>query len=107
MSLQANRPDPGADGTVRKAHYGSGEQPWDIIVRMGYGPHFAAGNVLKNLRRDKEPEHSLESARWYYARLKELMKRERGTAAAQIAAEVYKALMGELTDAELMRVTGS
>lgn len=61
------------DGTVRQDHYGEGEQPWDTIVRLGYAPQFAAGNVLKYLRRTKAPEHSLESARWYYARLHELV----------------------------------
>lgn len=64
-----NRSDPGADGSVRKAHYGDGEQPWDTIVRLGWGPAFAAANVLKYLRRTKDPEHSLESARWYYRQL--------------------------------------
>ena len=58
-------------GDGRKVHYGSGEQPWDVIVASGWGPAFAAGNVVKYLRRNKAPEHSLESARWYYARLYE------------------------------------
>jgi hypothetical protein len=57
------------DGSLRKTRYGVGRQPWDDIVDLGWGPAFAAGNVLKNLRRDKEPEHSLESARWYYGQL--------------------------------------
>jgi len=57
------------DVVPRKAHYGDGEQPWDVILASGWGPAFAASNVLKYLRRTKNPEHSLESARWYYARL--------------------------------------
>lgn len=61
----------GTDGTIRKAHYGTGVQPFDIIVSMGWGPIFAASNVVKYMRRTKEPEHSLESARWYWARLTE------------------------------------
>ena len=60
-----------ADCEPRKAHYGNGEQPWDVILASGWGPAFAAANVVKYLRRTKNPEHSLESARWYYARLYE------------------------------------
>lgn len=56
-------------GDGRKAHYGDSVQPWDIILASGWGPAFAAANVVKYLRRTKSPEHSLESARWYYARL--------------------------------------
>lgn len=67
--LAADRKEPGAGGEVRKVHYGEGEQPWDIIVACGWGPAFAAGCVIRYLRRDKAREHSLESARWYYARL--------------------------------------
>lgn len=58
-----------ADG--RKAHYGDGVQPWDVILANGWGPAFAASNVIKYLRRTKNPEHSLESACWYYDRLVE------------------------------------
>ena len=67
--LAPNRDAPGADGTTRKAHYGPGKQPWDTTVERGWGPHAAAFCVIRYLRRDKAPEHSLESARWYYARL--------------------------------------
>ncbi len=59
------------DGSVRQQHYGVGEQPWDVILREGWGPAFAAGNVLKYLRRDKAPEHSLSSARWYWRQIVE------------------------------------
>lgn len=69
--LAAAREASGIDNTVRKAHYGDGEQPWDVIVRLGWGPAFAAGNVLKYLRRSKHQEHSMEIAAWYYARLVE------------------------------------
>jgi hypothetical protein len=62
----------GIDGTERKEHYGPGKQPWDTIKELGWGPEFAAGNVLKYLRRDKDKEHSLESARWYYNQLTNL-----------------------------------
>lgn len=69
--LAADRKEPGAGGETRKMHYGAGEQPWDLIVASGWGPAFAAGCVLRYLRRDKAREHSFESARWYYARLVE------------------------------------
>ena len=45
----------GSDGTTRKAHYGQGKQPWDYIVEAGWAPEFAAGCVLRYLRRDKGP----------------------------------------------------
>lgn len=67
--LAPNRADQGADGTVRKTHYGQGVQPWDKTLASGWGPHAAAFCVLRYLGRDKAPEHSLESARWYYERL--------------------------------------
>lgn len=106
MPLQQDRPEPGADGSTRKAHYGSGEQPWDAIKRLGWAPEFAAANVLKYLRRTKDPEHSLQSARWYYDRLKELYGRDARSHEAQVRAlTVFKNLMAELTDAELTRLT--
>lgn len=89
MPIAKNRDEPGQDGTVRKAHYGAGKQPWDTMVEKGWAVHFAAGTVLRYLRRDKEPEHSLESARWYFARLREMSE------------PVYMALIKELTADEL------
>lgn len=53
----------------RKEWYGEGRQPWDDILELGWGPEFAAANVLKYLRRSKSPEHSLESAQWYFREL--------------------------------------
>lgn len=70
-SLAPNREARGQDGSIRKAHYGPGEQPWDTALRLGWGPQAAAFCILRYLRRDKAREHSLESARWYWARLKE------------------------------------
>lgn len=60
-----------SDGTVRKQHYGSGRQPWDDIVAAGWGPHFAAGNVLKYIRRAsaKNGADDVKKARWYYEQL--------------------------------------
>lgn len=59
-------------GVARQDHYGSGRQPWDDILDAGWAPEFAAGNVLKYLRCDKARAYSVESARWYYRRLKEM-----------------------------------
>lgn len=66
----------GADGTVRKNHYGAGRQPWDEIVDLGWGPEFAAGNALKYVKRHaaKNGDDDLAKGRWYYARLVEMMK---------------------------------
>ncbi len=36
---------------------------------QGWAPEFAAGCVLRYLRRDKDHEHSIESARWYWRQL--------------------------------------
>lgn len=69
MTIYENETSKRDDGTQRKVHYGSGRQPWDDIKAVGWGPAFAAGHVLKYLRRSKDVEHSLESARWYWAEL--------------------------------------
>lgn len=71
-NLYPNRTTPGADGSPRKAHYGDGQQPWDVMLVAGWTPEFAAGSILKYLRRAKDLEHSLESAQWYWERLNEL-----------------------------------
>jgi hypothetical protein len=89
-----DRAEPGADGSVRKAHYGEGEQPWDLIVHAGWGAEFAAGCVLRYLRRTKDPAHSLESARWYWERL----------AAMDNAQYVRGTLRGMLAEDELKRL---
>lgn len=62
------------DGTTRKTYYGVGKQPWDTMVERGWAAHFAAGNVIKYLRRTKpgDEAHAIESARWYYAALQKL-----------------------------------
>ena len=58
----------GEDGTTRKAHYGAGRQPWDDMLDLGWGPHFAAGSALKYVRRymNKNGEDDLKKGRWYY-----------------------------------------
>ena len=91
------------DGTIRQDHYGAGEQPWDVIVRLGWAPEFAAGNILKYLRRDKEEAHSLESARWYWMRLRELASNSPERFRAW---EVHRQLQEALTPDELRQVSG-
>lgn len=68
-ALAPVRDEPGSDGSIHKAHYGAGKQPWDTTVEHGWGPHAAAFCVIRYLRRDKARAHSLESARWYYDQL--------------------------------------
>lgn len=62
------------DGSIRKTHYGSGRQPWDDMVALTWAPDFAAANVLKYLRREKEREDSLKKANWYWNALHDLTK---------------------------------
>lgn len=87
-----DRLTPGRGGESRKAHYGDGEQPWDVIVVSGWGPAFAAGCVVRYLRRDKAREHSLESARWYYARLIEGVAKKRPLGESAVASDWQRAL---------------
>lgn len=87
------------DGTVRQDYYGAGEQPWDTIVRLGWAAPFAAGNILKYLRRDKAQAHSLESARWYRERLNEMV-----LAGDPAAVTAMKALGRVLTPAEVAKL---
>ena len=74
---EPDRAEPGEDGTIRKAHYGAGRQPWDDIIDFGWGPAFAAGNALKYVRRHaaKNGADDLATGRWYYG---ELYKRAAG-----------------------------
>jgi hypothetical protein len=69
------------DGTTRKSHYGAGKQPWDFIVEAGWGPEFAAGNVLKYIRRapNKNGADDVKKARWYYAELLKWVALGRGS----------------------------
>jgi hypothetical protein len=43
-------------------------ESWDTIIAAGWGPACAAGGVLMSLR--EYPD--LESARWYWAQLREM-----------------------------------
>lgn len=87
-------------GDGRKSHYGSGKQPWDTIKECGWEPEWLAGNVVKYLRRTKEPAHSLESARVYFKRLVEL------ASSSGRAAAVRSILLQELTGDECQRLGG-
>ena len=105
VSLPSNAPSEpeftnAIDSTIRKAHYGAGKQPWDLIKEAGWAPHFAAANVLKYLRRDKQLEHSLESARWYFRELCKLGVVNSNPQCAE-AAITLAMLMHLLTHAEL------
>jgi hypothetical protein len=91
------------DAEPRKAHYGSGVQPWDLILEEGWGPAFAAGCVLRYLRRDKAIEHSLESARWYATRLAEgAFARKYGDQQAWVVA--WSKLSARLTPDEAKKI---
>lgn len=95
------------DAEPRKAHYGAaGAQPWDLILAAGWGPAFAAANVLKYLRRTKNPEHSAESAAWYYDRLVEGCAGKLGAKAVNSIEEwqnAFDRLELMLTTEELLR----
>lgn len=91
----------GTDGTKRKDHYGAGKQPWDTIKVLGWAPMFAASNVIKYLRRTKDPEHSVESARWYYAQLKDM-----AAESSVVHNAVLLVLQTELTPGEHARLRG-
>lgn len=98
----ADEAAPRDDGTIRKAHYGEGKQPWDSIKDLGWGPHFAASNVIKYLRRSKDAEHSLASAKWYWNVLQSMM--EADTTPSNSPINVWFQLTKELTVEELLRL---
>lgn len=62
----------GVDGTARKPWYGEGRQPWDDMKEIGWAQDFAAASIFMYLRRTKDPEQSIESARWYWVELEKL-----------------------------------
>jgi hypothetical protein len=86
-----------ADG--RKVHYGAGKQPIDTIKELGWGAQFMAGNVLKYLRRDKDLEHSLQSARVYFGWLREL-----AITGTPVDRKVHEQLINELNLEEITSV---
>jgi hypothetical protein len=88
---------------VRQDHYGPRHQAWDSILELGWAPEFAAGNILKYLRRTKSPKHSLESANWYHDRLVS-MSQGYWTEDRQRAGDVRQRLYEILTDAERVSI---
>lgn len=85
----------GIDGTVRKAHYGAGRQPWDDIKLLGWAPEFAAGNALKYVRRHaaKNGDDDLAKGRWYFAELVKLsFSKARAT---QVLGELLREITAE------------
>lgn len=99
MNRNRDESKPREDGTQRKAHYGSGRQPVDDIRDAGWGPQFFAGNVLKYIRRTKDVEHSLASARVYYDWLNRMCVDQRNTGRGD-AIEVLNKLDAMLSSEE-------
>lgn len=68
---QAKPKGDAAEVGKRASHYGDGVQPWDLIIGAGWAAEFAAGNVIKYVRRhmNKNGEDDLKKARWYYHEL--------------------------------------
>lgn len=97
-------PSERVDVSVRQPHYGDGRQPWDDVVEAGWGPAFAAANVLKYLRRDKVPEYSLESARWYWRQVVDRSNAEPSWVAPWTEAKAQ--LLHLLTADERARLSG-
>jgi hypothetical protein len=51
---------------------------WDGIITTGWGPGFAAGSILSELRPPAIPDNSpLATARWYYRELVAHASKER------------------------------
>ena len=63
---------------------------WSEIVAAGWAPDYAAGNVLVCLRKG----NYLTGARWYYARLTELMRGELLPAYAEPGRSSYRIAVG-------------
>lgn len=93
----------GIDGTVRKAHYGEGRQPWDDIKDAGWAPDFAAGNALKYVRRHeaKNGQDDLDKGRWYFAELIKMSDGPLESMEANRAWLVLRQLRARLTTSEL------
>ncbi len=88
-------------GDGRKVHYGAGKQPIDTWIELGWAPYAYAANVVKYLRRTKEPEHSLESAQVCYRMLREAISPD-----DPIPGKVFAQLLAELTEEEYQKVRG-
>lgn len=101
----SDRAEPGAVLAVRKAHYGEGKQPLDSMFEEGWADHFMAGSILRYLRRDKDIEHSIESAKRYWGALDNMCgwKGERPDGWLR-ARQVQARLMKILTAEELSKI---
>lgn len=98
----------GQDGTKRKDYYGEGEQPWDTMVKRGWAAYFAAGCILKYLRRKKEGQlaHDQESICVYFNWLSKLAE-EKDIIEGEMAADIVEELLNEeLTNEELHLLQG-
>ncbi len=95
----------GIDGTVRKAHYGAGKQPWDEMKELGWAEHFAGACVLKYVRRHKAKngQDDLDKARWYWVELNKLSNADVPSEKAW-GAMVLVYLMQELTSDEVQKL---
>jgi hypothetical protein len=69
--LHLHHPTAATTSTSPSPTDGQTRQPWDDILDLGWAPQFAAGNVLKYLRRHKNPDDRQKAA-WYYAALRDL-----------------------------------
>lgn len=84
-------------GDGRMAHYGSGKQPWDTCLELGWAAQGAAFSILRYLRRTKTPERDLKHAKIYLKWLEDLVCKGESD-------NVYTTLMDELTEAEKERL---
>lgn len=91
-----------ADGTVRQAYYGDGEQPWDTAKRLGFAAEFAAVSALKYVRRTKgETAKDRAKAHWYYREITILATEGLPYQWRHDAAVVLRKLQAELTPNEI------
>lgn len=90
-------------GQERMAYYGDdGQQPWDIMIKLGWAADFAAGSILKYLRRSKgDPQGDLDKARIYLTWLNELAEHR------SYARGNLENLRRTLTEEEWKNVTGT
>jgi len=66
----------------RPSHYGSGLQPWDLMVDQDIAIPFAVGNIIKYVCRfrAKNGLEDLRKAQWYMNKLVELAENEEAAA---------------------------
>ena len=98
-----------SDGTIRKKHYGSGKQPWDTMVELGWAHTFAAANALKYVRRflSKNGDDDLDKGLWYFLELCKMASPDGKYGWSEEALSTYNALLLELTPDELNLLRGA